>query len=191
MTKKNEPRRSAPAKNGHFSVEKPEHDEIKWGRILVRSGFVYEKIEQGFDMTPEIAQNLIFFEKLLKEVGLEKALKEKLFRPPSPTINQSEWLTAVEKCHSGAEGGSCDELEIMDTYMAGIVRWLNEIGISTDISCDGHERRPPRLCLRNRKDACFVNACLALLSGNDWRFQDNRITCTQLVRRDITNNNRR
>ena len=191
MTKKKEPRRLAPAKNGNFSIEKPEHEEMKWERILVRSGFVYKKLGQGFDMTPETAQNLIFFEKLLKAVGLEKSLQEKLFLPPSPTVDQSEWLQAVEKCHTGAEGGLYDELDIMDTYMAGIVRWLNEIGIFTDISCDGHERKPPSLCLRNKQDACIVNACLALLSGNVWRFQDNRLTCRQMVRNGFSNNNPR
>lgn len=185
MTKKKEPCRLTSAKNGNFNIEKPQHEKMKWERILVRSGFVYKKLEQGFDMTPETAQNLIFFEKLLKEVGLEKSLQEKRFLPPSPTVDQSEWLQAVEKCHAGSEGGTCDELDIMDTYMAGIVRWLNEIGIYTEISCDGHERNSPSLGLRYKKDACIVNACLALLSGNDWRFIDNRLICSQPLRRGM------
>jgi hypothetical protein len=33
----------------------------------------------------------------------------------------------------------------MDTYMAGLVRWLDYIGIETSYSCDGHGERPPQV----------------------------------------------
>ena len=33
----------------------------------------------------------------------------------------------------------------MNFYMAGLVRWLDYIGIETSYSCDGHGERPPQI----------------------------------------------
>ena len=38
-------------------------------------------------------------------------------------------------------GGNAEDLRIMDTYMAGLVRWINQVGISTTCSCDGRDGR--------------------------------------------------
>ena len=59
----------------------------------------------------------------------------------------------------------------MDTYIAGIVRWVNEIGIQTDISCDGQGKKSPSLILRNTDDAAILDACLILLSDSAWRYE--------------------
>ncbi|MBN2346105.1 MAG: hypothetical protein JXO51_06910, partial [Candidatus Aminicenantes bacterium] len=60
-----------------------------------------------------------------------------------PYVEESYWLRAVDSCHGSADTGSADDLSIMDTFMAGLVRWLNAIGIPTVLSCDGHgEKRP-------------------------------------------------
>ena len=58
----------------------------------------------------------------------------------------------------------------MDTYMAGIVRWINAAGIETTLSCDGHGYIKPQLKPRNESQAAALNYFLNLVSNGDWRF---------------------
>lgn len=40
-------------------------------------------------------------------------------------------------------------LSILDPYIRGIARWMNELGIHTTYSCDGHNQHPAVLTLKN------------------------------------------
>ncbi len=164
-------RKKTLADGDETAIAELEHGVYSWERILVRSGFVFKKKGEGYDFSPETESNFQFLLKILEEVGESTSLKDKIFKPSCPTTNQSEWLGAVSKIHSGAEVGEHDNLSIMDTYIAGIVRWINETGIPTDISCDGHGRRNPSVCLRNKKDATVFDSCLVLISEGAWRYE--------------------
>lgn len=87
----------------------------------------------------------------------------------------------VEETHKGAEGGLYNELFIMDTFMAGIVRWLNEIGITTEFSCDGHGKRKNKLKLINQNQNHVLDACLSVLSDGCWRYIENSIENTKMT----------
>ncbi|WP_138418309.1 M20/M25/M40 family metallo-hydrolase [Aquibacillus sediminis] len=53
-------------------------------------------------------------------------------------------------------------LSDMDDYIRGIVRWLNELGIYTSMSCDGHDRRAAMLWLiepLTRKEMDVILTC--------------------------------
>jgi hypothetical protein len=165
-------RKAAIAKGDEIGIAELEHGVFSWERLMVRSGFVFKKKGKGFDLSPEKEKNVKYFRKILEEIGEGKYLRAHLFTPSSPTTDQSTWLKAVDKIHAGAEGGSYDDLSIMDTYIAGIVRWVNEIGIQTDISCDGHGKRNPSLSLRNNDDATILDSLLVLLSASAWRFEN-------------------
>jgi len=65
--------------------------------------------------------------------------------PREARFDESLWLASLEKTHSGAEGGRDDDLSIMDTYMAGLVRWHSYIGVETIYTCDGHGERSPQI----------------------------------------------
>jgi len=117
---------------------------MPWKRILVRSGFLVREQEAGFSLEEETPGNRNFLDKILAK-GQFGEIRENIFMPNEAQIDEAIWLAAVENLHSGAESGRADDLEIMDTYMAGLVRWLDYIGIETSYSCDGHGERPPQV----------------------------------------------
>jgi hypothetical protein len=121
-------------------------DTMSWERILVRSGFLVRKQRQGFSLEEETSRNRNYLEKLLAKGGFGN-IRQNLFIPNKADVDESLWLTTVDKTHAGAEGGQPDDLEIMDTYMAGLIRWLDYIGIKTTFSCDGHGKRLPQIDL--------------------------------------------
>ena len=108
---------------------------------------MFNKKGKSFDFSPEKESNIAFFGKILDEIGEKKALESKIFTPLSLTIDQSKWLQAVGKIVTRTDEGSCDDLAIMDTYISEIVRWVNEVGIPTDLSCDGYGRKNPSVIL--------------------------------------------
>ena len=100
-----------------------------------------------FDFGQETPRNLAFLQGVLSCGGWATALSGSVFTPETTAVDESHWLDCWERLHSGAEAGATGfesiELELMDTYMAGVVRWLNASGLQTFISCDGHGRRAP------------------------------------------------
>jgi hypothetical protein len=125
---------------------------MPWKRILVRSGFIFSQQGQSFIFSDETQDNKKYFTQLI-QYGKFGIFTDDVFKPHSHNIDENLWLNAVDACHSGVEGGSPDELSIMDPYMAGIVRWLNKIGLQTTFSCDGHGQRPPRIEFSNHKES--------------------------------------
>jgi hypothetical protein len=117
-------------------------NRVAWLRALIRSGFMAREVENRISLTEETEANRKYLQKLLAS-GHFGTLKNGVLLPSEPYVEESYWLRAVESCHGRAENGKADDLSIMDTYMAGLVRWLNQVGIATELSCDGHlEKRP-------------------------------------------------
>lgn len=126
-----------------------------WDSLFVRSGIVFKRSGGELDLSGETDQNRQFIRRVLDEIGWGNRLEKRVelfevnvFRVPDEMADEQEWLDAWEKCRGGAEGGPLGfdkiELEIMDTYLSGIVRWTNALGYITTISCDGHGKNPPR-----------------------------------------------
>ena len=115
---------------------------VSWLRALLRSGFMARESENKITLADESDANKKYLQKILA-FGHFGTLKNNILLPGEPYVEESYWLRAVESCHSGAEGGSADDLAIMDTYMAGLVRWLGQVGIATEQSCDGHGEKKP------------------------------------------------
>lgn len=115
---------------------------VSWLRALLRSGFMARESENKITLADEADANKKYLQKILA-FGHFGTLKNNIFLPNEPYVEESYWLRAVESCHGGAEGGSADDLAIMDTHMAGLVRWLGQVGIATEQSCDGHGEKKP------------------------------------------------
>jgi hypothetical protein len=125
---------------------------VSWLRAMVRSGFMAREIDNKISLADETAANKKFLQKIL-EFGHFGILKKDLLLPHEPYIEENHWLRAVDSCHGSAEAGNADDLAIMDTYLAGLVRWLNEIGITTTLSCDGHLKDDPRFWTADAESA--------------------------------------
>ncbi len=117
-------------------------NRVSWLRALLRSGFMAREAENRISLAEETEANRKYLQKLLAS-GHFGTLKNNILLPNEPYIEESYWLRAVESCHGSAESGKADDLAIMDTYMGGLVRWLNQVGIATELSCDGHGERKP------------------------------------------------
>lgn len=64
------------------------------------------------------------------------------------------------------------EIKIMDTYMAGVVRWVNAAGIETTFSCDGHGYQKAEMNLWQRSQGFYLNYFLHLASDGEWHFRN-------------------
>jgi hypothetical protein len=147
---------------------------MPWERALVISGFVFEPLACGFDMSQESPYNLAYLRDLLSDIGLEEDLVGGVFTPRNPTVGVKEWIRALEARHEGAEAGPVGffslDLRLMDAYMAGVIRWLNFIGIRTLVSCDGHGVAVPWISTMSQEDAHSLSRCLETLSAGQWRY---------------------
>jgi len=115
---------------------------ISWLRALLRSGFMARETENKITLADETEANKKYLQKILA-FGHFGTLKNNILLPGEPYVEESYWLRAVENCHGGAEGKSSDDLAVMDTHMAGLMRWLGQVGIATESSCDGHGEKKP------------------------------------------------
>ena len=114
---------------------------LSWDRVFIRSGIRFREVDDRFVLN-EPDGNLGFLRRVLDEVGWAERLKGNVFSLPCEKSDEQERLNAWEHCRRGAEAGRTGfdniELDIMDTHLAGVVRWLNGLGINTTFSCEGH-----------------------------------------------------
>jgi len=149
-------------------------NKLPWARILIRSGFMAKAVGNlRIFLLEEKEENVVYLKKIV-DFGRFGNVVNKIFTPDEAEIEEDLWLRAVEACHGGAEGGAADELPIMDTYMAGVVRWLNCLGIETTFSCDGHERNQAHFQCVDPSSA-RIAVCILNLSGQQFRQQGQRV----------------
>ena len=150
------------------------NNQIEWRRAFIRSGFNPIEADGKFDFNSENHGIQLFLHSILSELPPVGEYRSGVFSPSAPTVDETNWLAAIEKVRGGSEGGHADmerfQIEIMDTYMAGIVRWVNAAGIETTFSCDGHGYIKPQLKPRKQSQAAPLNYFLNLVSHGDWRF---------------------
>ncbi len=66
----------------------------------------------------------------------------------SPPISEKQWLEAVDFRQRGvSEIIGLEEPKVfeVDTYISGVIRELNRLGLYTIACCDGHEKRQPHI----------------------------------------------
>lgn len=155
--------------------------KLPWSKILIRSGFLSNpEGDLRISLSDENEQNIDYLNRIVN-FGHFGVVKNSFFTPTEAHVEEDLWLSAVESCHGGAEGGAPDELPIMDTYMAGLVRWLNCLGIHTSNSCDGHGRNCARLWCRDPNSA-GIAACILNLSGQQFEQRDRAILHLPITR---------
>jgi hypothetical protein len=119
---------------------------IEFHRAFIRSGVRCTREGSIVRFEFETRANIDFVAKVLA-CAANQQLTGTEFHLPAGLLEEDKWLACWERLHGGAEGGRTGfeglELDLMDTYMAGVVRWLNALGVRTHISCDGHRRRAP------------------------------------------------
>ena len=152
----------------------PHFTTLPWHRALIRTGFdLTPNNDIIFSLDGEHSDNIAYLEKLITVANLG-TMDQNTFFPSAPTVDEYLWLNTIHHLHSGAEGGRPHNLELMDTFMPGLVRWLNNIGLATTFSCDGHNRRAPRIQFHSRQDT-DIAAWLLNTPAKRFRIQPGRL----------------
>jgi hypothetical protein len=155
------------------------NETVKWDRVFIWSGFEFKKEGSAYNFQSEKDANREYLSKILNEIGHGTYFDGNSFQPEVSNVNRSDWIDAVEKLHSGAEGGSFDELPIMDPYIGGIVRSINKLGFNTNLSCDGHGVRNNRITLTNRRKSYALDACIRVISKGKYGFENSSVVKTK------------
>jgi len=134
---------------------------IAWKRLFIRSGIRCRLTHEKLDLSAESNRNRAFVSRVLDVVGWGHRLCGSTFFTPTQLIEEREWLDAWESLRIGSEAGPTGfegiELEIMDTHISGVVRWLNGLGYRTaGISCEGHGNGECFIELADRSDEIKV-----------------------------------
>jgi tripeptide aminopeptidase len=144
--------------SSHFLYTKPINqkgdDTMKnWHRLFIRQGFNVKEVSRDvFDCHHETAENIEFLLESLQKLSLVHSYEKGILTVLSPVISEEKWLNTVDYEHRGRGGflwfrPGQDEPKIreLDTYISGVVREFNRLGLHTTISCDGHGRQNPLL----------------------------------------------
>lgn len=111
---------------------------IEIERVLIRSGFGI-RIDVDSISLFDHSCNIEYLNKVNNcgNFGLLDIVNRK-FSPISNKISEKNFVKSIERLCKGVGGGPSYELEVMDPYMGGIIRWMNEAGVDTGYSCVGH-----------------------------------------------------
>jgi hypothetical protein len=152
---------------------------LPWRRVFIRAGIRFDERGTGaFSFRTEPPDNLAFIKRILECVQPDVPLIEVDFAPPEPLVDEGRWLECWERLGGGAEAGRVGfehiEIGIMDPYLSGVVRWLNALGVTTFLSCDGHNRRGPYIDVASG-DSERVAELVRWASSGRMRFDGRRI----------------
>jgi len=157
---------------------------IEWRRAFVRSGVRFDDRGEVLDLRPETPSNLKFIKRIMRCLGHDAQLPGTTFEVPHELLVEGDWLKCWERLHGGAEAGrpgfSHIELDIMDTYMSGVVRWLSALGVRTYMSCDGHVRRAPYISVERAEDAIKTGELISWASNGGMQYENGQILLARL-----------
>ncbi|WP_461201959.1 M20/M25/M40 family metallo-hydrolase [Anoxybacillus sp. TBDG-1] len=118
-----------------------------WNQLFIRQGFMLEeKSPNEFICANERKENVEFLLKRLDMANVDYTFCDDVLTIVSPPISEKQWLEAVEFYERGvweAIGVAEPKVFELDTYMSGVIRELNRLGLRTVSCCDGHDRRRP------------------------------------------------
>jgi hypothetical protein len=151
---------------------------LPWDRLFIRSGIVFQKVDRAL-LLAETDDNRKFIQRVLESIGWGNNLQGKRFEIPCDLTDEQEWFDTWQKCAGGAEAGQLGfeniELNIMDSYISGVIRWLNALGFNTLRSCDGHGKRHPNIILADSSQEPSLSDLLKLASNGRIMMRDSNL----------------
>ncbi len=151
-----------------------------WERLFIRSGIRCFQDSNGLRFL-EAPENLGFVREVLASLKLEHYLSAKVFHTTEYAPSDRVWLDVWDSFRGCAEAGPVGfeniELRIMDTHISGVVRWLNALGYTTTLSCEGHRpQQPCRLVLPSSKEQLEVSHLIREISAGALNYSAGIIT---------------
>lgn len=135
-----------------------------WNQLFIRQGFMIEEVRPNvFHCLEETEDNMAFLLERLDNLSVSYTLEKGILTMHGPAIAEETWINGVDYEYRGRGGDlwfrpglDHPKVKELDTYISGIVRRLNRLGFYTNMSCDGHERRNPRLGFIDNVDVKMV-----------------------------------
>ncbi|TAA72745.1 M20/M25/M40 family metallo-hydrolase [Planococcus salinarum] len=140
-------------------------------RLFIRHGFLIEEIGEGrFDCLKETEENMKFLKETLDELFVAYSSVHGLLKIEERELDEELWLRAVDFKFRGrtemlqfGPGVDIPGIKNFDTYMAGVIRQLNRLGLSTTSCCDGHEKKLPGISFTRETDMATVVKVLTVI----------------------------
>ena len=114
-----------------------------WNQLFIRQGFMVKDIESNeFDCTTETKKNMYFLLESLSGVGVDHSYSDetKFLILISEPVSEEEWIEVVDFKYRGRGEGlwfqtGVEEPKVreLDTYISGIIRQLNRLGLYTTL----------------------------------------------------------
>lgn len=139
-----------------------------WNQLFIRQGFQVSNMSgQTFNCRKETEGNMEFLLQSLDKLQINYSYQDGFLKITHFAVSEQQWLEAVDFKWRGRGGdiwfrGGEEEPKIaeLDTYISGIIRQLNRLGLFTMGCCDGHGKRMPFVELLKESD---VNKTVELL----------------------------
>ncbi|MFJ5760428.1 M20/M25/M40 family metallo-hydrolase [Neobacillus sp. NPDC093182] len=120
-----------------------------WNQLLIRHGFNLEEVQHNvFSCFRETEENVSFLIESLEKLSVSYTCEKEQLSITSPEMDEENWIHAVDFKYRGRGEGlwfrpGIDQPKVreLDTYIAGLVRQLNRLGLTTNGCCDGHDKR--------------------------------------------------
>jgi tripeptide aminopeptidase len=135
-----------------------------WNQLFIRHGWMLKEVKGNvFDCMLETSANLDFLFESLNKVGANFSFDDSFLELPNMVMTEQKWMEAIDFPHRGRGEGlwfqpGVEEPKVreLDTYIVGIVRQLNRLGLYTCGSCDGNNRGIAHVYMNNEKDVATV-----------------------------------
>ncbi|MDG4658525.1 M20/M25/M40 family metallo-hydrolase [Ectobacillus antri] len=130
-----------------------------WQQLFIRQGFQLQEENGVFNCLQETETNKAFLLRSLDALHVEYKYDRLSLEISTPAVSEKMWLAVIDGPERKGYGDvwfepGVDELELygLDTYISGIVREFNRLGLQTTMSCDGHNGRRTTFVLFVREE---------------------------------------
>ena len=132
-----------------------------WNQLFARHGWLLKEGKENiFTCTLETKMNIEFLTECLDQANVEYFYDGKTLEVEGTPVSEQEWLEILDFKNRGmggylwfAPGKEEPKVRELDTFICGIIRQLNRLGIFTDGSCVGHGKRLAYVrVVKNEKD---------------------------------------
>ncbi|MBB6447787.1 M20/M25/M40 family metallo-hydrolase [Bacillus benzoevorans] len=157
-----------------------------WNQLFIRQGFIVKEIDINcFDCKKETEENLTFLKESLEKLEVSFSITNGILTIHSDSVKELEWLNVVDYKGRGLGGNlwfrsENEEPKIreLDTYISGIIRQLNRLGLFTEGSCDGHGQRFASVHFKRGLAMEKVEKLFHILAGKKVRIHNQRAVFT-------------
>ncbi|WP_110114058.1 M20/M25/M40 family metallo-hydrolase [Bacillus sp. CGMCC 1.16541] len=164
-----------------------------WNQLFTRHGFmVQEERANEFVCLGETEENLIFLMESLENASVPYKFEHGFLTIERPIVSEETWLKSVDFQYRGRgeglwfrPGKEEPKVKELDTYVAGVVRQLNRLGLHTMYCCDGHDTRRPSIGFEQWVDMTSVSNVLQAIGVSTFHVRHQvislKISRTQLL----------